>query len=46
MHVPTEASGVNDAHARARRLDQHMINADLTVFINDHGDASEEWAFE
>ena len=41
MHVAAQAAGIEDAHAGARRLDQHMIDAHLAVFVDDDGRARE-----
>ena len=35
MHVAAEAAAVDHAHAIARRLDQHVVDADLAVFVDD-----------
>ena len=36
VHMSAQATAVDHAHAPARRLHQHMIDAHFTVFVNDH----------
>ena len=41
VHMAAQAAAVDHAHAVARRLDQHVVDADFAEFVDDHRGARE-----